>query len=371
MIDPTRMAQINRQTGDRSGMFYWQTDRSIDMPEFVDIFMKRHDNTDEDKVRRAIETALRKDSKDYAGASVKKLIGTSDYKSGSVNVNRLVVLEDGRELVLRLHPTGLHNAYFDVEAAAMNAAREKVPAPHIITIRHEAVQGGYDFMLMEKMPGHNMKEYLGEHPKLEDALVRDMGRRMAQLHEIKVDGFGFFDNDYSRQTGKLRGIHASFRGHVLAALPANLKVLVDAKYISNDQAKKVTNLLEESKLIACVSPRLLHNDMADWNVLAENTHLSAVLDWDECFGGDPVADIACWSLFFPFERLQKFLNGYRAIATLGDNFDGKLHIYRLRYVVSKMSLRHRKLDYQKDDIMTGLITAGLKALKDETLYFNL
>lgn len=371
MISPDRMAEINAGTIDRTNMFYWQVDRPVTVPEFAEIFMGRHENFDEASVIDAIETALRGTVTKYAGSKVENIIGDSDYKSGSVNINRLVKLDHDREIVLKMHPVGLYNGYYNVEAAAMNAAREFIPTAQVISVRHDAPIGGYDFMLMEKMPGQNMKNYLIGNREVETSLVRDMGRKMASLHQVKVNGFGFFDNDYARSAGKLRGIHATFREHVLAALPENLSVLVGANYLTGSQAKKITQLLTESKLIGCESPRLLHNDMADWNVLTDGKTLTAILDWDECFAGDPVADVACWSLFFQPERLATFLEGYREIAGFGDDFEDKLHIYRLRYVVSKLSLRHRKSGVQKDNIMAGLIKAGLQALKDESAYFDL
>jgi aminoglycoside phosphotransferase (APT) family kinase protein len=371
MINASRLKEINRQTVDRRGMFYWQVDRPTDMREFVEIFVDRHKNFNEHVVADIIEDILNSESGETASVKVKQILGNSDYQSGSVNINRLIILSNGRELVLRMHPSGLRNGYFDVEEAAMNAGRKVIPVPHIVTVHHGSDQDDPDFILMEKMPGRNMKNYLVTYPKHESELVRDMGRQMAALHDIEVKDFGFFDNDFARKTGKLRGIHKSFRHHVLAALSANLQVLIDAGYITQNQADKIGKLIITSDLIEYSHPRLLHNDMADWNVLTDGKKLTAILDWDECFGGDPLADIACWSLFFMPERLRVFLEGYREVADTGSDFDARLHIYRLRYVVSKLSLRHRKLGLQNDTIMPGLVKAGLQALKDESDFFKL
>jgi aminoglycoside phosphotransferase (APT) family kinase protein len=367
MISAKRFAEINKKTIDRHDMFYWQTDRPVTTEEYIEIFASRHDNTDDPTITKAVEDALKHAGADYANTHISKVIGNTDYKTGSVNINRLIVLDDGRELVLRMHPAGLHNGYFDVEAAAMNAARQYVPTPRVVTVLHNAPSGGFDLVLMGKMPGHNMKQYVPEHPDEEAELVREMGRNMARIHQVHVEGYGFFDNDYAKQTGKLRGLHKTFRDHVLAALPSNLSLLVGAEYITSKQADKITNLLSTSQLTVCDSPRLLHNDIADWNVLVDNRKLTAVLDWDECFAGDPVADIACWSLFFPTERLKTFLEGYNEVTPPGSDFDDRLHIYRLRYLVSKVTLRHKRKGYN----FPGLLEAGIQALKEESEYFGL
>lgn len=367
MITDERWNELNGMTVDRRNMFYWQVDRPMTMPEFAEIFMGRHAYFDEKRAADTITVWLSSVS-GYENCQVKEIITNQELEKGSVNVNRYVVLDDGRELVLRLHPTGLKNAYFDVEALAMDTAHAVVPTPKIIGVLHD--DPPYDFIVMEKMPGRNMHVYLQEHPEHEDTLVREMGRTMAKLHTVKVSGYGFFDNERAK-SGELVGLRDNFRDHVLASLSENLSVVVSGGYLSIQQATAVESLLTESELTHCDDPRLLHNDLADWNVLVDDEKLTAVLDWDECFAGDPVADIACWSLFFSSKRLITFLEGYTEVTNTDDSFEEKLHLYRLRYIAAKMSLRHRKFAYQKDHIMEHLLDAGKQAIIEEMVYFNL
>lgn len=95
------------------------------------------------------------------------------------------------------------------------------------------------------------------------------------------------------------------------------------------------------------------------------------IDWDEAHAGDPIADIACWSLFFPSKRLELLLEGYKQVTDLPANFDEKFHIYRLRYLVSKLALRHKKYSYNKSPIMQDLVKVGRQALAEESVYFGL
>lgn len=367
MVSAERWDEINDLTVRRQDMFYWQVDRPMSMLEFSEIFMGRHDSFDQERATRTITDWLTH-MPDYKEARVAEIVTNPELEKGSVNVNRYVVLDDGRELVLRLHPAGLKNAYFDVEALAMETARPVVPTPKVIGVFHD--EPAYDFIVMEKMSGRNMHVYLQEHPESDELLVRAMGCTMAKLHTVKVSGYGFFDNERAK-SGELIGLHNSFRDHVLANLAENLSVIVNGGYLTQQQRTAVETLLKDSELTRCDDPRLLHNDMADWNVLVDGENLTAVLDWDECFAGDPVADIACWSLFFSTKRLKKFLEGYAEITPLSNNFEEKLHLYRLRYIAAKMSLRYRKAEYQKDDIMKHLLDAGKQAITEEISYFNL
>lgn len=370
-ITEERMEAINRQTVDRSDMFYWQTDRPMSIEECAVIFGERHAGLDETSLRSSVESALA-DNPSFSGSKITSVEGGHHYDIGSININRNFTFDNGLEVVGRFHPVGLRNGYFSVETAVVNLALENgIPAPKPFAAAYENGPGKLDFVLFEKVQGANMKIYLTEHPEDEPELVRDVGRVMARIHRIKVNGFGFFDNNLAKETGELRGIHASNREHVLAALPQNLEELVGAKYITTTQAREITRLLSESKLLDYDDPRLIHNDFADWNTIVKDGKVVAAIDWDEAFAGDPIADIACWTLFFPIDRLQMLLDGYKEVADLPDDFEERLHIYRLRYTVSKMTLRHKKFHYDKSQVMTEAIEAGLQALREEVKYFNL
>ncbi len=370
-ITEERMEAINRQTVDRSDMFYWQTDRPMSIEECAVIFGERHTGLEETSLRSSVESALA-DNPSFSGSKITTVEGGYHYDIGSININRSFSFDNGLEVVGRFHPVGLRNGYFSVETAVVNLALENgIPAPKPLAVEYENGPGKLDFVLFEKVRGANMKIHLTEHPEDEAKLVRDVGRTMAHIHQIKVNGFGFFDNDLAKKTGELHGIHTSNREHVLAALPQNLEVLVGAEYITNAQATEITRLLSESELIECEDPRLIHNDFADWNTIVKDGKVVAAIDWDEAYAGDPIADIACWTLFFPSSRLPMLLEGYKDVADLPDDFEARLHIYRLRYLVSKLTLRHKKFHYDKSTVMTEAVKVGLQALEEEIEYFNL
>lgn len=366
-----RAQQINQQSVDRSDMFYWQTDRPMTMEECAIIFGQSRQNVDNNVMQTAITQAIGT-TEEYRGVTVEKVEGGEQYTVGSVNINRNFVLSNGREVVGRFHPRGIKNGYFSVEtAAAKLALSHGVPAANPIAVRYAEDNQDMDFVVFEKVQGSNMKHWLVAHPEDEAKLVTEAGKLMARIHQIKVKGYGFFDNSLAHNTGELKGIHNSYKDHLLAALPQNLTEIKDAGYISQAQAEKITRLLQETDLIDCQDPRLIHNDLADWNIMVDETAGLVAIDWDEAHAGDPIADIACWSLFFPTKRLAILLDGYKQITDLPDNFEEKLHIYRLRYLVSKLTLRHKKYLYDKSPIMQDLVRVGHEALAEESAYFNL
>ena len=115
----------------------------------------------------------------------------------------------------------------------------------------------------------------------------------------------------------------------------------------------------------------MHNDFADWNLLTDGDDITGIIDWDECVGGDPVSDIACWSTFFDPERLESFLEVYWSVADKPEDFDAKLELLRLRYTISKMALRVRRYTWDPSDSMKAKIDIGRLHLAKSLDYFNL
>jgi Ser/Thr protein kinase RdoA (MazF antagonist) len=116
---------------------------------------------------------------------------------------------------------------------------------------------------------------------------------------------------------------------------------------------------------------LVHNDFADWNLLTDGNDVTGILDWDECVAGDAVSDIACWSTFFEPERLQGFLDGYWQVAEKPADFDDKFELLRLRYVLSKMTLRIRRYSWEPSDFMKDKIETGKTHLAQSMEYFKI
>jgi Ser/Thr protein kinase RdoA (MazF antagonist) len=66
-----------------------------------------------------------------------------------------------------------------------------------------------------------------------------------------------------------------------------------------------------------------------------------LIDWEDCLAGDPVFDIAFWATFHPERRHDVFLEGYRGVRDLPDDFELRFWLYFLRTALSKTVLRHR------------------------------
>lgn len=373
-ITDERLLEINKKTLDRSNMFYWQTDKPLTMQETSILFGDRYKTISDDQLIEILNRALYQNEqlKEIKAVSIS---GSESLDIGSVNLNRKFKLSNNINVIGRFHPKFLQNGYFNVEVTAANLVlNNKIRCAKPVIVQYSnsnSVQDNLDFILFEMIPGDNMKFHIAKNPDDEKMLVNAAGSLMANIHSINVDGYGFFDNKIAGERNVLIGIHDSYRDHCLAGLDSNLKTIVEGQYIDQKQANNISQLLESSDLIDCEQPVLIHNDLADWNIMLDDKNNCYAIDWDECHGGDPIADIACWSLFFPQNRLSMLIDGYKDVRELPYGYLDKLHIYKLRYVVSKNDFAPQKISYDQSDLMKGLIRSGLEALDAECSYFKL
>lgn len=355
---------------DRNNSFYWQADRAVTEIQIKQIFLDRHNTFDEKETIAAIEYGMKQHGKSPTEAKVVHI--DTPIKSGSINSVCKATLTDGTEVIIRMHPKNVKNGYFWSEkVAAQTAKNHGIPAFSTYLVDDTRSKFPFDYMIMEVLPGQNMK-LSGPYPPSVDAqLMEETGRYLAMIHKIKVNRFGFFDNLIAKNENKLQGIHAQWFQHVFAALQSNLSYLSEMNMITSEQQKELNSHFENhKKTIQCDSPRLIQNDLADWNQLTDGKHITGILDWDECFAGDPICDFSTWSLFFDFNRMSHLKKGYETITKLPDDFEEKFHIYRLRYIISKMTLRTKRSVYEHTEFITTLLAYSKKALSDELLWFG-
>lgn len=361
------LSDVNKRICDRSDCFYWQTDRKITVEEQADIWKDRHSAIVNDELLERINANKNEVKVKYITPFNEK----AQTSQGNVNSIRVGVLENGQDVVIRCHPKGLQNGYFYAESLAAKLALEKgIPAYETYAIHNAEDENDIAYQVIEKLKGDTVSKYLKEHPEKEEKLVYEMGKTMAKMHKIQVNGYGPFDNEKA-QNGILEGRHKTLAEAVNAGLKENLERLVKYSIISSSEAKKMQDVFKNNSLLDCDKAVLVHNDFADWNLLTDGNTITGVIDWDECVGGSPIEEIACWSMFFDKERIKPFLDGYFSETEKYENFDEKFQLMRLRYVISKMALRAKRYSYDKSEFLEKLIDNGKKHLEELKAYFKL
>lgn len=367
-MEPLDMDKINAGIADRADVFYWQTDRAIDPEQAGHIWADRHRYfTDGELLDRVNETLG-----DNSLVEIEPLDLDAQTNLGNVNSVRVGRLASGSEVVIRCHPKGVKNGYFHAEAVAAHRAKQAgLPSYDTLAVHDYEGDDDFAFHVLEKLSGTAIKKWLETNPDDEAKLLPKIGAAMARLHLIKVDGFGAFNNERAK-SGGLVGLHPTFGEALRAGLPFNLDVLTKENILTVNQAQATTALFgNENPLLDVPQAVLVHNDFADWNLLTDGKKVTGILDWDECVGGDPISDIACWSTFFNPARLSGFLDGYWQVAEKPADFDNKFELLRLRYVLSKMTLRIRRYSWEPTEFMREKIEVGKVHLAQSMEYLAL
>ena len=358
---------INQRISNRTDCFLWQTDRKISAKETKDIWKDRHSSISNEELLQKVNSLLT----DIKLEKIYPINKNSQTNSGNINSIRIGRLTNGKEVVIRCHPRGIKNGYFHVESLASALAKaNNLPAYTTHLIHDLEDENDISFQVIEKLEGKIINFYLQDKPADEEKIVFEIGKTLAKLNKIKVRGFGPFSNEYAKQ-GVLEGTYTHLKNAVLAGLEENLNRLVYYKVINNNVAKNISKLFKSTRLLNDKQAVLIHNDSVDWNVLTNGNEITGLLDWDECVGGCIEEEIACWSSFFPRERLKLFLKGYFSETEKPHNFEEKLNLLRLRYVISKMALRLKRFTYEKSAFVKNLLKTGKEHLEYLINLFNL
>ncbi len=193
----------------------------------------------------------------------------------------------GRAVVLRRKPPGklLKSAHaVDREFRVQKAlAGSEVPVAEVFALCEDEAVIGSAFYVMEQVQGR-----VFDDPRLDDIekgersrFIKDMGRVLAAIHSVDLDGVGLADygpsgNYYRRQIDRWSGQYRASETNEIKAMDRLIDVLNDA---CPEDDGRVT---------------LVHGDYRIDNLMFDThtPHVRAVLDWELSTLGHPFADLA-------------------------------------------------------------------------------
>lgn len=362
-------SKILYDLSNRTNMFYWQTNRRISPQDQKTIFLDRKNTVSAKDTKAAIEFGMQQIDKNTKVTDLGNPI-----PFGSVNNVLKATLSDKTRVVVRMHPYFVQNGYFWTEKIITDLVRSAhVPTYKTLYIDDSKHTFNFDYMIMSLVPGKPLEEMHPISDSLDKKLIEETGKFIAMFHNIKTNGFGFFKNDIAKAENRLQGQYSTFKEHIFAGIEEDFTFLTDSKVLTPKQAKNIDSVLNaHDDLLSISQGVLIHNDLADWNELSDGEHITGIMDWDESFSGDPIMDFAQWSLFYNDDRLEHLIAGYKQVKELPDGFKDKLHLFKLRYVVSKLHLRKKRAIAITDSkFLNERIKRGVEVLEEELKYFGI
>lgn len=244
---------------------------------------------------------------DWAGCPVE---AATELDGGQIGAVHRVDLADGRRVAVKTAGVDL-----TTEARMLAHLREagglRVPEVHHATP---------DLLVMEFVAGDST---------VTPAVERDLAERLASLHAVEADAFGFpFDtltglyrqpnpwtDDWATFFRDHRLAYAADRAREEGALPADLGERLD--HLVDD----LPGLVDHDP-----TPGLVHGDVWDANLLTDGESVRAFLD-PACYYADPEVELA----YVEWTGVggDAFFERYREVAGIRSGYDERRLIYRV------------------------------------------
>jgi len=232
---------------------------------------------------------------------------------GTYNTVYRIRCRDGAGMILKLAPgpgapiLGYENGILATEALFNRKAAERgVLVPDVLHVEPANPVAGGDVLVLRECPGTTWTDHKGRGGQWR-SLRAELGTQVARAHTITGAGFGYPSGALSA------GWPEAFQRMVNA-------VLADAGRFAVALPRPTGEISEifaaQAPLLAEVrTPVLVHFDLWDGNILVDRSprgaRLTALIDAERAFWGDPVADFVSLALGGDIERDTAFLNGYR------------------------------------------------------------
>ncbi len=235
--------------------------------------------------------------------------------------------KEGRDLIARISHS--ENSRFEQERWAIIQARlAGAPVPEILGIKQIRMENGLvTVSIQNEIPGVPMEEMsLLQEPEsieLYKKLMKDAGSILAKIHSVKIIGFGVLDKNGKGQWTNSEDLWLEmekWRGEIdEVAARANISAELITKALDLMKVAAVNCKIEQ--------PVLIHDDFAPKHIMVADNHISGIIDFETCEGGDPVRDFARWQYHKKEFTIDNLLEGYDGL--LPSDFEYRLRLWKV------------------------------------------
>jgi aminoglycoside phosphotransferase (APT) family kinase protein len=284
------------------------------------------------------------------GASVRN---ARELSGGGFAAVWQVGLDNGQSMVVKAGPlpeTRLlryEHGLVTAEAAYFRLVRDVAPVPEVLHVAD-------DWLAVTHLPGRALTEVPDGR-----AVREQLGATVARIHEKNGPVFGYTGDRPSAPDWPT----------AFAAMMDSL--IADARDwdVPLPDGIRATVERHRSALALATRPALLHFDLWDGNVLAENGELTGLVDGERYLYGDPLLDLVSPALFQRIEDQpdHPFLRGYLAATGLeiDDSVRTRLALYRLHLytlMVTECPSRGMPVGGDRSAFVTDLLEGELHLL---------
>lgn len=190
----------------------------------------------------------------------------------------------------------------------------------------------------------------------------DLAGQLRKLHQLKGRGAGLIVNGRD-----LEGSWPTWEGYLKHLLPDHALYTIEHQLLPANVASEVMQaFIDWRQEPAQTEGSLLHGDLNDHNLFAQDGRLTDLIDWEDALIGDPVFELAGWCCFtgHPEEEWAAFLDGYHEGTERPASFQRAFWLYYTRIALARLVQLHRQgfkdLEAAKSRMARGL--KGIEAL---------
>ena len=281
------------------------------------------------------------------------VVSTVELGGGTYNAAYRLTLADGQRLILKIAPTAHGLTYerdlLTTEATFYCLTHGVAPVPAVV---HAAPE----FLLMTELPGTSWYSLRAEVAAADHRRLRaELGTIVARLHTVTGWFFG-----YPPALPHLtwRAAFTAMMDDVLSdAVRYNVSLPHSVDFLSS-LVRRHGPLLD-----VVTTPRLVHFDLWDGNILVDGTRLSGIVDGERAFWGDPLADFVSLSLFKDLD--SDLLDAYRAAGGVAEFDPARLALYRVYlYLIMLIEATPRNdFDPDRAHVVTTHLAEALDVLR--------
>jgi fructosamine-3-kinase len=208
-----------------------------------------------------------------------KVIDIKTVYAGGMNFVFELVLEQ-RSLIIKVYPPArIHSATAEYKIlVAAKAAGVIVP---------EAIKCGtekdFGYLIYPTVTGINLDfDALGETEK--HHISQSIIGNISLLGNVSFEYFGSVTDDESKFS-----IWSDF---LIDCIETGVKALASGGHLAGEELNTITRYMTTHRLLSVpCQPRLVWGDPKSENILVDNNHLAALLDFESCFSGDPLLSL--------------------------------------------------------------------------------
>ena len=259
-----------------------------------------------------------------------KIASVQPVYGGDINEARLVVLEDGRKIFLKLNRRD-KAGFFEAESKGLEAIRKTgaIQVPELLGV---GVRDKKAYLMMEYLEAGSKKAGYWEH----------FGKQLAAMHRADTSEwtpgglYGFPEDNYigaGEQMNQIRGSWVDF----FRECRLEVQFRRASHYFDSSDRKDFQKLLNhlEDYIPEPEYPSLLHGDLWGGNFVTGSDGYAWLID-PAVYVGHLEADLAMTELFGGFSRT--FYESYQEINPLLPGYKDRRDLYNLYHLLNHLNL---------------------------------